>query len=211
MSETYSVIMTGTIADGFELEQVRASVSKLFKLTPQQLDKLFSGRPVAVRRNVDKTLALKLGSALTRAGALTEIKNSVPPGDNGLPAAADTAPSASAEVKAPPVTNTVVADLSGQDLQAQDASGKNTSVIQEEVKPVAVEIVTADSADAEKAVVASLPAEPEAEQIRCPRCGHEQAFDTACGMCKMDLTLHIQRLQRKERARIRRLQSQSAQ
>ena len=38
------------------------------------------------------------------------------------------------------------------------------------------------------------------QALTCPRCGHNQAQVEQCGHCKMDLRLHIMRLQRKARA-----------
>ena len=42
MAETYSVVMTGKLAEGMETEQVKAKVAKMFKLGETQLEKLFS-------------------------------------------------------------------------------------------------------------------------------------------------------------------------
>lgn len=43
------------------------------------------------------------------------------------------------------------------------------------------------------------------EQLTCPRCGHSQGQVEQCGHCKMDLRLHIMRLQRKAKAQQARL------
>jgi hypothetical protein len=147
-SETYSVVVTGKIAEGFELSQVKANVGKLFKLEGNQVEKLFSGKPVAVRRGVEKGQALKLRSALAKVGALAAVKV--------------------ARVKA-----------SEEAAPVQSAIQKSVTV--------------------EAPVVAQGDQNPA--EINCPRCGHEQAFATACGSCKMDLTLHFQRLKRKEEMR----------
>lgn len=47
----------------------------------------------------------------------------------------------------------------------------------------------------------ALPSEP----LTCPRCGHSQDQVEQCGHCKMDLRLHIMRLQRKAKAQQARL------
>ena len=41
---------------------------------------------------------------------------------------------------------------------------------------------------------------PQMQTLTCPRCGHNQGQVQQCGHCKMDLRLHIMRLQRKARA-----------
>ena len=43
------------------------------------------------------------------------------------------------------------------------------------------------------------------QQLTCPRCGHSQRPVEQCGHCKMDLRLHIMRLQRKAKAQQARL------
>jgi hypothetical protein len=153
MSETYTVVVTGKIMDGFQIDQVKVNLSQLFKLNDEHLDKIFSGKPVAIRRGVDKQQALKLRLALSKAGAIAVLKSS--------PAAAPTAG------------------------HAQDAADTETA------SPV-----SSDNKD--------MPG------LCCPRCGHQQVFTRSCGLCKMDLNLHIRRLQRKEQARAFRRSSQAA-
>lgn len=159
MSETFSVVVTGKIADGFAVADAKAQVSKLFKLSPEKLEKLFSGKPVAIRRGIDKPQAMKLRAALAKTGIIAVIKASRPEQN---PTAVK--PEAPAEQAAPDIS-----------------------------------------------AAASGPAAPPKQQtIVCPRCGHDQDFSHACAMCKMDLSLHINRLQRKERARINREKARAA-
>jgi hypothetical protein len=150
MSGDYSVVVTGKIADGFSVEQVKTNVARLFKIEGEQVNKLISAKPVVVRRGIDKKQAVKIQQALAKAGAVAVIKVQRPPEEKA--AATNTA--------TPPVPPVVKA------------------------KPVA--------------------------NICCPRCGHEQVFSRACGHCKMDLTLHIGRMERKEKARVRREQLKNA-
>lgn len=155
MSETFSVVVTGKIADGFALADAKSQVGQLFKLSPEKVERLFSGKPVAIRRGIDKPQAMKLRAALAKTGVIAVIKASSP--------------------------------------EPQQAA----------VKP-------APRAE-QAAEAAPEPAAPPAQKnIVCPRCGHDQAFTHACGLCKMDLSLHIKRLQKKERARIFRAKARAA-
>ena len=140
MSEKFSVVLTGKLADGFELPQVKSNIAQVFKLAPEKVEKLFSGKPVALKRGIDKAQAMKLRNALARAGALGVIK---------------------ADVLSPRVT----------------------------VETPAVE-----------APAAKLKASPAIVQtdINCPRCGHEQPHANSCSLCKMDLSLHLLRIKRRE-------------
>ena len=160
MSEAYSVVMTGKIIEGFDLDQVKANVSRLFKLNGEQLEKMFSGKPVTIRRGIDKEQAVRLRSALTKAGALAAVKTVRP-----------------AAEKVAPASRSNIAANAAPAAARQPASEKE-------------------------------PAPDTRQQdICCPRCGHQQPFATSCGLCKMDLTLHIQRLRRKEQARAARRQA----
>lgn len=159
MSETFSVVVTGKIADGFALSDAKSQVSKLFKLSPEKVERLFSGKPVAIRRGIDKPQAMKLRAALAKTGVIAVIKASSP---EQRPAAAK-----------------------------PEARAEKTTTARAKEAP-------------EKAVTS------DQQTIVCPRCGHEQDFTRACGMCKMDLSLHIDRLQRKERARVIREKARAA-
>lgn len=159
MSETYTVIMMGKVADGQVMDEVKARVAKMFKLDGAQLDKMFSGKAVAVRRGVDRQQADKICAALLNAGAVAKVKADIP-----------------------------AADQQAQELQASPQPESLSREPESAPEPAAVSTDTEDFTP----------------DIECPRCGHEQAFTTQCGLCKMDLTLHIKRLQRKERVRAHR-------
>jgi hypothetical protein len=74
MSGAYSVVVNGEIADGFDLAQVKKTVAAQFKLSDAQIEKVFSGKPVSIRRGIDKEQALKLSAALAKAGAVAAVK-----------------------------------------------------------------------------------------------------------------------------------------
>ena len=60
MSETYSVVVSGQLVEGFELHQVKVNMTQAFKLSEAQVDKLLCGKPVALKRGIEKNLAVKL-------------------------------------------------------------------------------------------------------------------------------------------------------
>lgn len=171
MSETYSVVLTGSVLNDQPLEEVKAKVAEAFKLKAPQLDKLFSGKPVAIKRGLDKKQAVKLSARIQQLGAHVVIK-----------AVADkpVVPKAEPEQKPvervePPVVEAV------EEIEPATTSEKAETVTKE--KP------STSAADEQEAMVT------------CPRCGHEQPHTLACGYCKMDLTLHLQRVARKARIR----------
>lgn len=82
MSDTarFDVVFRGDIAPGQKIMDVRERVQKLFKADEQQLQRLFSGRPVTIRRDLDRAQAQQYQQALLQAGALVELK----PGPGGI-------------------------------------------------------------------------------------------------------------------------------
>jgi hypothetical protein len=129
---------------------------------------------VALKRGLERTAAVKLSERLQGLGAVSMVKASAvqaaPKADKpkvAKPSAAKAAAVVSAEPAAKPVA---------------------------EPKPVSAS--ESPAAPSEKPVAAPA-ASAEGESIECPRCGHEQAFTTVCGFCKMDLTMHIRRLERR--------------
>lgn len=166
MSETFSVVLTGKLADGYDLVQVKENIARVFKLAPEKVEKLFGGKPVALKRGVDKAQAMKLRNALARAGALGIIK----------------------------------ADALKQESSASKAQPGIVPEPQAVVEPPAV---AAKAASVDAPPVAARPS------VTCPRCGHEQAHASSCGHCKMDLSLHLQRLERRQQMAANRQQLKS--
>ncbi|PLW66992.1 hypothetical protein [Pseudohalioglobus lutimaris] len=74
MESRYNIYYAGEILDGQQAEQVREKLRALFKADDAALDKLFSGTEQVVKRECDKSTALKYKQAMERAGARPVIK-----------------------------------------------------------------------------------------------------------------------------------------
>jgi len=74
MEARYNVYFSGRLLDGEELPTVRANMAKLFNADEATLNKLFSGKAQLVKRDCDKTTALKYKQAIERAGGSPLIK-----------------------------------------------------------------------------------------------------------------------------------------
>lgn len=90
MDELYDVYFAGQVQEGQDPGQARAQLGKLFKANDQTLDRLFSGKPYAIKRGCDRVTALKYKTAMERAGAVPVIRAQ-------QSAEKDTAPSSAAE------------------------------------------------------------------------------------------------------------------
>ncbi len=70
----FDVVFRGQIVKSFELSDVKANLAKLFKSSPEAIERLFSGQEVPIRKGLDYAAAMKYQSALKNAGALALIK-----------------------------------------------------------------------------------------------------------------------------------------
>ncbi len=75
MSEPrYDVFFRGDIAPGQRLNEVRDRLRQMFRIDDARLNTLFSGRPMAIRRDLGIDEAERYRAALREAGALVELR-----------------------------------------------------------------------------------------------------------------------------------------
>ncbi|MCR8922435.1 hypothetical protein NO559_06600 [Dasania sp. GY-MA-18] len=189
MSETYSVVLTGKLLNSESLDEVKANVGAAFKLSAPQVDKLFGGKPVALKRGLDKKQAVRLSTRLQQLGAHAVIKATAAKAEP----AAEPAPA-----KPQPVFTDIVASMDEPAEPTATPAAAEPQAAAAETAAAEPELSPAPSPEPVAAAPADTPAAaPAGDRISCPRCGHEQAFATACGRCKMDLSLHIKRMERR--------------
>lgn len=70
----FDVVFRGQIVKNFDINTVKANLVKLFKSSPEAIERLFSGVETPIRKGLDYTAAMKYQSALKNAGALALIK-----------------------------------------------------------------------------------------------------------------------------------------
>lgn len=164
MSEAYSVVVSGQLVEGFELGQVKENLIQAFKLSAAQVDKLLCGKPVALKRGIEKNVAVKLSQRLQDLGAVSIIK--------AAPAAKKAPVSEAPKAPAP-----------------QAASSKPAAPAVAVEQPSNEQPVSVDSGAGKQGI----------SRLDCPRCGHSQPVSNTCQLCKMDLTLHLRRTERRAR------------
>ena len=72
--ETYDVYFSGQIIKEHDPSEVRARIGRLFKLEGAKLERLFSGQPVLIKKNLEMEQAIKYRVAFREAGALVDIR-----------------------------------------------------------------------------------------------------------------------------------------
>ncbi|MBY6212568.1 hypothetical protein KUV95_13505 [Microbulbifer agarilyticus] len=83
---TYSVIFRGDLEPGYTAADVKANMARLFKAGPETVDKLFSGRPLAIKKGLNLAQAEQLQATLARQGAQSSVKNEAAPEAEAVPA-----------------------------------------------------------------------------------------------------------------------------
>jgi len=80
----FDVVFRGEILPGKEVEEVKKRLSILLKADAESIDRLFSGGPVAVRKNIDEAIGRKFEKVFSTAGAVCCLE---PAGGATAPAA----------------------------------------------------------------------------------------------------------------------------
>ena len=71
--EKYDLFFSGQIMDGRDMAEVKTRVGKIFGATEEQLNRLFSGDPIPIKKGVDMDTAVKYRVTLRDAGALIDV------------------------------------------------------------------------------------------------------------------------------------------
>jgi aconitate hydratase len=69
-TQKYRILFNGDIEPGQEFPAVKERLTQLFKTSPEQIDKLFTGKPVTINNNLDYTAAQEYIAVLKNTGAL---------------------------------------------------------------------------------------------------------------------------------------------
>ena len=70
----YDIYFTGELVEGVNNDQAKMGLAQLFKTSVLKINKLFNGKPQLIKRNVNKTEAIKYKSALHKIGLLVAVK-----------------------------------------------------------------------------------------------------------------------------------------
>lgn len=83
MATRYNVVFEGKILPGRELAQVKKELAAAMKMDAETVERLFSGRPVVLRRGVDAAAGEKFQKSFRAAGAVCALR---PLEEEGRPA-----------------------------------------------------------------------------------------------------------------------------
>ncbi len=87
--QAFDIYFLGEMLPDADPDVVKRRVAKLFKVSEDAVDRLFSGKPLRVKQNVDTDAASRYRAAFRDAGALLEIvPTGSPPPQRSVPAPA---------------------------------------------------------------------------------------------------------------------------
>ena len=72
----YRVTFNGNINSGIDVETVKKNLAVSFKLNEKQIERLFSGQPILIKKDADYQTACKYIDAFKRAGATCNVETS---------------------------------------------------------------------------------------------------------------------------------------
>ena len=102
--EQYSIGVTGQVLQGFEPADVQQRLSALFKCSPEKALRLMSGKPVVLKKGLDREATARFRQQLLKAGVEPLIKKMSPAAPAVAPSAASSpSPRTSADAASPNV------------------------------------------------------------------------------------------------------------
>jgi len=77
--EIYRVIFKGEISENANQDDVKAKLSKVLKMSEEKAEKLFSGKPIVIKKNANLESCKKIQAVFKKVGAVCVIKKQAPP------------------------------------------------------------------------------------------------------------------------------------
>ncbi len=150
--QKFDIVFRGDIVIGKPLTQVKKNLAHLFKIPPEKVGALFSGKSVVLKKGVDAATAKKYQTVLTKAGAVTSVVAQAAEGQSEkprtrkltiAPLGVNIAPRSASNTK---TDQPVAIDTSGISLKAQSGNLVDAGEVTAE-EAEQVELPTWDVAD----------------------------------------------------------------
>lgn len=175
MSEQrFELCFRGEISDGRDLCEVKKHLGAIFKLSPAQVEPLFGGGEIVLKRGLEQRQAAEYERAFSRAGAVCELR----------------------------VEEPVLAAVFPLDIPVAPAPGITRSAVPSPVASFSPALASPDAPS--PAATIALPrsivdAAVKAEhRMTCPKCGMTQPRQMSCEACGVIVTKVAERAARAE-------------
>ena len=67
-AQRYDIIFAGEISQDAHLTDVKKNLAALFKVSEKRVERMFTGKPVVIKKHLDYETAVKYSQALKKAG-----------------------------------------------------------------------------------------------------------------------------------------------
>jgi len=187
---SYQLILEG-VAEGFDLEEVKAKLASFFKIKPEKVDAFFRGKPVAVKKGLDKETALKYKSVFDLAGATCRIEGLEEEDEDEIPAH-------------------MIEELEGtegeDDIPAHMIEDRPYA---QEEDDIPAHMIVGEAEGGKEDDTPAHTVEQEAEtgiagggtSMVCPKCGYEQQEARTCIRCGVVVDRFLKLMAKKESER----------
>lgn len=184
---SFQVVFWGKLLRGFKRELVMRAATRRLRVPTDQLNRMFAGGKVVLKRGVSAELGARYVTELARIGMLVELEVETVPVP-GMEAAAQAAGGADAEPLASLVrtqldmSQAIRTALVQSDIHGQPEAEPEEGVVPDfKPKGVAVPAMEAHAAQPPK------PAVHNPLQVKCPQCGRHQLPGPRCRTCGLEM------------------------
>lgn len=213
MQNQFQLVFTGKILDGFSPEHVRANAERQLRLSPANLEALFSGRRAVLKRGLDFETGDRARQKYAALGMKVHLEPLAPEAQETgelmsiMPPLTQMPP----ELQLPPnpkpkkvgkhePAKTVMAPIAPPSKSAPEGE---PVIVPAPIpaKPIPANPVPASAATPAAASSAPPPSEsqPAPEEICCPKCNTRQPKRTLCRSCGMDMPRYFESIAKAER------------
>lgn len=70
----YDIVFDGTVAPGKDVQEVKKKLAALFKIDMAKAERLFTGKPVFIKKNVDFEEASRYWEIFDKVGAVCKME-----------------------------------------------------------------------------------------------------------------------------------------
>ncbi|MCL2830374.1 MAG: DUF805 domain-containing protein [Betaproteobacteria bacterium] len=173
MSRKVRIVFRGEIIAGEVEAQVKQRAAQLFKVSPEQVEKLFSGKPIVLRKELPEEEGPRYRKRLEQAGMHVYIEEIEEASSSSSPS----------PIEAP--RSDPLPDTPGHATPAPAPAGSSVYKAKSSLFFSASE--PAATAAAPQGTPLALEQEAPAEEMECPKCGAKQPIRTLCWECGVDM------------------------
>ncbi len=117
----YDIFFRGGVMPGESIDAVKGNLAKLFKANAKQIDAMFSGRAIVIKKSLSKDAALQYQSAMEKAGAKVILREIASSPESPKPSPAVSNPVTQQPPPVQPAAKTIAASTPSSSTPSDDS------------------------------------------------------------------------------------------